>query len=581
MKNFPLIIVLALSVSFVACQKQQTEEERRAEVDRQVQERLAAERQQQQAQQLAQREASVSAREQALAAQQQQATSTPEATIAPESVAREPATEGEAPSSYSMFYTRLEPYGDWIETDDYGYVYRPREAENVRWRPYTNGRWVYTDAGWTWISEEPFGWAAYHYGRWTRLRGLGWIWVPGSEWAPAWVSWRKGGQYVGWAPLPPEAQFDRASGIRSWSDSYYDVGPDQYVFVPATEIGEERVERAIIPEQQNVTIVNETTNVTNITYNNNVIVNQGPSYDELRAHSRVPIQRLRLQRETVAPGAGARTLVRGEVVTIPAPVIVAAPAPERPRAVKQTVKQAVVDRGWSAVTNEREAEQARAKMKSEATPPPNAPPKKFVRPAAASAASTAAKPTVAATSVPVRASVAPAASTATARPVQTAATTPARSAAPERTPLPANMPRPSATMRPHLSPLPAMTPVTTMPQVFATPVTPPPPSATIRPRLAPLRANTPVTTLPPASATPPPAHSPRAVVPPNVRRAPPPRVSPSVAFSASPAAGESGPSSPPPAATSPIRDERPRGEKKRQLPPRERPTSPSPSPTPQ
>ena len=33
--------------------------------------------------------------------------------------------------------------------------------------------------------------------------GRGWVWVPGTVWAPAWVSWRYGGGYVGWAPLPP------------------------------------------------------------------------------------------------------------------------------------------------------------------------------------------------------------------------------------------------------------------------------------------------------------------------------------------------------------------------------------------
>jgi hypothetical protein len=66
------------------------------------------------------------------------------------------------------------------------------------------------------MSEEPFGWATFHYGRWTRLRNIGWIWVPGDEWAPAWVSWRKSNDYIGWAPLPPEARFDRRRGIHNW-----------------------------------------------------------------------------------------------------------------------------------------------------------------------------------------------------------------------------------------------------------------------------------------------------------------------------------------------------------------------------
>src|SRR5207245_161040 len=80
-----------------------------------------------------------------------------------------------------------------------GDVWQPGQAQSRTWRPYTDGHWVYTDVGWTWVSEEPFGWATYHYGRWTRLRNIGWVWVPGDEWAPAWVSWRKSSDYVGWA----------------------------------------------------------------------------------------------------------------------------------------------------------------------------------------------------------------------------------------------------------------------------------------------------------------------------------------------------------------------------------------------
>jgi hypothetical protein len=35
------------------------------------------------------------------------------------------------------------------------------------------------------------------------LGGRGWCWIPGTLWGPAWVSWRWGGGYVGWSPLPP------------------------------------------------------------------------------------------------------------------------------------------------------------------------------------------------------------------------------------------------------------------------------------------------------------------------------------------------------------------------------------------
>ncbi len=71
------------------------------------------------------------------------------------------------------------------------------------WSPYCNGSWQQTDAGWYWASDEPWGWATYHYGRWDLDPQFGWYWVPQTQWAPAWVSWREGGGYIGWCPLGP------------------------------------------------------------------------------------------------------------------------------------------------------------------------------------------------------------------------------------------------------------------------------------------------------------------------------------------------------------------------------------------
>jgi hypothetical protein len=421
---FPAVIA---AIALFSCQKQQTEAEKNAEIDRKVQERLAAEHQAEQQQQLDQRQAEVDAREKALVEKENTAAATPARGQRSESESYEPRAreprEGGPARGYSTFYNRLDPYGDWIEAGDYGYVFHPREAESSRsWRPYTNGRWVYTDAGWTWISEEPFGWATYHYGRWTRLRGVGWVWVPGSQWAPAWVSWRKSNDYVGWAPLPPEARFDQRTGIHNWSDSYYDVGPDQYCFVASREFGAPRVEQTLLPPERNVTIINQTTNVTNITYNNTTVVNEGPNYDEMRTQSREPMQRLRLERNvSVDVNVEApRPLVQGETVIVAAPVIAAPQASERPRAVKQNIAQVTVDLGWAAIANQEEAKKARQKMKSEATPPPNAPSKKFLKAEAiltaptqsaeASTTSTSATvtsaPSIAATTTPVAAAAA-------------------------------------------------------------------------------------------------------------------------------------------------------------------------------
>ena len=109
----------------------------------------------------------------------------------------------------AVFYDRLAPEGDWVWIEG-RYVWVPRNVDR-EWRPYTDGRWAYTDEyGWTWQSNERFGWATYHYGRWGFSKRVGWFWVPGRRWAPAWVSWRQSDDYLAWAPLPP----------------YYDDGPD-------------------------------------------------------------------------------------------------------------------------------------------------------------------------------------------------------------------------------------------------------------------------------------------------------------------------------------------------------------------
>ena len=122
-------------------------------------------------------------------------------------------------NNVDQFYEPLAPYGRWVQTPAYGSVFVPSAAVvGARFRPYTHGHWEYTEWGWTWVDHHPFGWATGHYGRWYYDGGLGWVWVPGSVWAPAWVSWRTGGSYVGWAPMPPGAYFGASYGVyeTSW-----------------------------------------------------------------------------------------------------------------------------------------------------------------------------------------------------------------------------------------------------------------------------------------------------------------------------------------------------------------------------
>jgi uncharacterized membrane protein YgcG len=119
------------------------------------------------------------------------------------------------------FQAPLAAHGQWVASASYGQVWRPYAGAG--WRPYYYGRWEWTDEGWLWVSDEPFGWAVYHYGRWAWDAAYGWVWVPGTQWAPAWVTWRYGGDAIGWAPLAP------GFSIYVTSYPYYDYW---WTFVP-------------------------------------------------------------------------------------------------------------------------------------------------------------------------------------------------------------------------------------------------------------------------------------------------------------------------------------------------------------
>jgi hypothetical protein len=162
----------------------------------------------------------------------------------------------------------LSPYGEWVEVESYGRCWRPARVERD-WRPYSDGSWVRTDAGWYWESDEPWAWATYHYGRWDFQAGLGWYWVPHTRWAPAWVTWRSGGGYVGWAPLPPSRRFEVDVEIREG-----DPRERGYVFVQERRFAERVRPTTVIVN--NTTIVRQTVNITKINVVNNTVINEGP-----------------------------------------------------------------------------------------------------------------------------------------------------------------------------------------------------------------------------------------------------------------------------------------------------------------
>jgi hypothetical protein len=282
--------------------------------------------------------------------------------------------------SIDFFYNNLSG-GNWIDVEGYGYGWQPDVAvSDPNWRPYSDGYWAYTDYGWTWISYEDFGWATYHYGRWARLADYGWVWIPGSDldWGPAWVSWRTGGDNIGWAPLPPRGPGVVYEGqpIGARVDVEYDIGPEYYNFCDIRFIGEPVLRDRIFPPAQNVTYITNTVNVTNITVQNNIVYNYGPDYNVVSSYSSRPIQRLTIERQSAADlssavRTGALTKVQGNKLVVAAPPRIAkGPPTVKPPAVKARVAQPKVERGWTGVQNKAELEQKIKNEDPKKIPPP-------------------------------------------------------------------------------------------------------------------------------------------------------------------------------------------------------------------
>ena len=291
-------------------------------------------------------------------------------------------TESDAAGNYDVFYDRLAPEGRWFYDDDYGYVWQPNVAESTTdWRPYADGHWVWTDRGWFWDSNEDFGWATYHYGRWVQVAGAGWIWVPGDQWAPAWVSWRQtdDDDYVGWAPLPPEASFSVSVGFHPWCDSYYDIGPAAFAFIRIGDFCRPSYREFWVPPQQNLVLINRTTNITNITYNNSVVYNYGPPYQRVsqlvqqRAGQQVPNYKINYAAQKQL-NAGFKTAAQGNQLNVIAPPQkLRAVATAEPKVAKQLGK-AQVERGWQNVP-EGQAQQLRHQFAEKAPVPQSLPPR--------------------------------------------------------------------------------------------------------------------------------------------------------------------------------------------------------------
>ncbi|HYS05746.1 MAG TPA: DUF6600 domain-containing protein [Candidatus Dormibacteraeota bacterium] len=170
--------------------------------------------------------------------------------------------------SFDFFYSDLSPHGRWLVSGSYGRVWQPADYR-AGWNPYSDGHWVYTDVGWTWLSDYEWGAVPYHYGTWVLDMDVGWVWVPGYVWAPAWVVFRTGPDYIGWAPVPVGYSVGGSIGSASYS-------PDLFLFVASRDFLAPRVGAYAVPAARTRVIINNTRIENTIRVENNVVVNTGP-----------------------------------------------------------------------------------------------------------------------------------------------------------------------------------------------------------------------------------------------------------------------------------------------------------------
>jgi len=206
----------------------------------------------------------------------------------------------------SVFYTSLAPYGDWVNLDTYGWSFVPENVD-FGWRPYTLGQWEWVEPyGWTWVSDESFGWATYHYGRWTYVDDYGWAWVPGTTWGPAWVAFRYGDPWIGWAPLPPGPnwRFDAAFDVAGLNLDV-SIGSYAWNFVPVRYFAEPDVRARVYVTAYSPYFMERTRWSTRYAPVDGGFANHSLDLALVERARGAPVARRRFRESTAPTGAGA------------------------------------------------------------------------------------------------------------------------------------------------------------------------------------------------------------------------------------------------------------------------------------
>ena len=174
--------------------------------------------------------------------------------------------DGSRSAEYSSLdvvgYDDLDDNGDWRDDSSYGHVWYPHVEGD--WAPYHTGHWDWIDPwGYTWVDDSAWGYAPFHYGRWASIGGR-WGWIPGpvaveAVYAPALVVFiGAGGGWggnIGWFPLGPREVYVPTYAVSAG-------------YMNRVNISNTTVSTTVITNVYKTTVINKTTNITNVTYAN-------------------------------------------------------------------------------------------------------------------------------------------------------------------------------------------------------------------------------------------------------------------------------------------------------------------------
>ncbi len=251
-------------------------------------------------------------------------------------------------SSDVVGYEDLDDQGDWRPSPSYGYVWYPRGVD-AGWAPYHDGHWAYIAPwGYTWVDDQRWGYAPFHYGRWVREGGA-WGWIPAPPrvegavyvrpvYAPALVAWVGVGSGVAWFALGPREVF---------VPSY----PVSRNYVNNINVSNTTVNTTVITNVYNTTIVNNRTtiNVANVNYANRNVPGAVASVSTQAFTTAQPVSK--------------------NFVKVDARALASAPAQAMAPAVLPA-KQAVLGSGREVAVKPPAAVQSRAVVARNAPPPP-------------------------------------------------------------------------------------------------------------------------------------------------------------------------------------------------------------------